>query len=80
MGWSKLKFIYRLWHLQIFSGRQRDDLHSVKLIFVPAKNIFGPVKGQGMDAIQFLIWPKKIGMSQNIQTVKRQGINLKTDF
>ena len=43
LGWSKFfvpdqKFtIYILWHSQTFCARQKDDLHSVKLVFVPAQ-------------------------------------------
>jgi hypothetical protein len=42
LGWSKFfvsdqKFIYILWQSQTFCARQKDDLHSVKLVFVPAK-------------------------------------------
>ena len=42
LGWSKCfvpdqKYIYILWQLQTFCARQKDDLHSVKLIFVPAQ-------------------------------------------
>ena len=32
------KFIYILWQSQTFCARQKDDLHSVKLVFVPALN------------------------------------------
>ena len=40
--WSKFfmldqKFIYILWQSQTFCARQKDDLHSVKLLFVPAQ-------------------------------------------
>ena len=43
LGWSKCfvpnqKFIYILWQSQTFCARQRDDLHSVKLVFVSAQN------------------------------------------
>ena len=31
------KFIYILWQSQNFCARQKDDLHSVKLVFVPAQ-------------------------------------------
>ena len=31
------KFIYNLWQSQTFCVRQKDDLHSVKLFFVPAQ-------------------------------------------
>ena len=42
LGWSKFfvpeqKFIYILWQSQTFCARQKDDLHSVKLVFVPAQ-------------------------------------------
>ena len=40
LGWSKFfvpdqKFIYMLWQSQTFCARQKDDLHSAKLVFVP---------------------------------------------
>ena len=42
LGWSKFfvpdqKFIYMLWQSKTFCARQKDDLHSVKLFFVPAQ-------------------------------------------
>ena len=42
LGWSKFfgpdqKFIYILWQSQTFFARQKDDLNSVKLFFVPAQ-------------------------------------------
>ena len=59
------KFIYILWQSQTFCARQKDDLHSVKLVFEealnavkflgwhkifgPAPNILGPVKGRGIS-------------------------------
>ena len=44
LGWSKFfvpdqKFIYILWQSQIFCARQKDDLHSVKLVFVPEQKV-----------------------------------------
>ena len=44
LGWSKFfvsdqKFIYILWQSQIFCARQKDDLHYVKLVFVPAQTV-----------------------------------------
>jgi hypothetical protein len=41
-GWSNFfapdqKFIYILWQSQTFCARQKDDLHSGKLVFVPAQ-------------------------------------------
>ena len=42
LGWSKFfvpdkEFIYILWQSQTFCARQKDDLHSVKLVFVLAQ-------------------------------------------
>ena len=42
LGWSKFfvpvqKFIYILWQSQTFCARQKDDLHSVKVVFVLAQ-------------------------------------------
>ena len=42
LGWSNFfvpdqKFIYILWQSQTFCARQKDDLHSVKLVFVSAQ-------------------------------------------
>ena len=44
------KFIYIVWQSQTFCARQKDDLHSVKLVYVPAQIILGPIKGQGISA------------------------------
>ena len=53
------------WQLQIFWARQKYDLHSVKLIFVPAQN-----------AVKSLGWLKIFGPAQNILgPVKGQGIS-----
>ena len=43
LGWSKIfvpnqKFIYILWQSQTFCARQKDDLHSIKLVFEEALN------------------------------------------
>ena len=41
LSWSKIvqeqKFIYILWQSQTFCARLKDDLHSVKLVFVLAQ-------------------------------------------
>ena len=48
---------------KIFCARQKDDLHSVKLVFVPALN-----------AVKFFGWLKKFGPAKNILgPVKGQG-------
>ena len=44
LDWSKYfvpdqKFIYILWQSQIPCARQKDDLHSVNLVFVPAQKV-----------------------------------------
>ena len=73
MGWSKFfvpdqKFMYVLWQSQTFCARQKDDLHSVKLVFEEALN-----------AVKFLDWLKIFGPAQNILgPVKGQGISLTT--
>ena len=68
------KFIYILWQSQTFSARQKDDLHSVKLVFVLAQKVLKRHK----NAVKFLDWLKKFGPAQNILgPVKGQGINVK---
>ena len=42
VGWSDFfvsdhRFIHILWQSQTFCARQKDNLHSVKLVFVPAQ-------------------------------------------
>ena len=42
LGWTKFfvpdqKFIHILWRSQTFCARQKDDLHSVKLVFMPTQ-------------------------------------------
>jgi hypothetical protein len=67
------KFIYLLWQSQTFCARQKDDLHSVKLVFVPAHKQ-GFV--EALNAVNFLGWLKKFGSAQKILgPVKGQGIN-----
>ena len=71
LGWSKFfvadqKFIFVLWQSQTFCARQKDDLHSVELVFEKALN-----------AVKFLGLLKKFGQAQNILgPVKGQGISL----
>ena len=50
-GPSFIKNVFTLWESQTFCARQKDDLRSVKLVFVPVlvQNILGPVKGQGIS-------------------------------
>jgi hypothetical protein len=60
------KSIYILWQSQTFCARLKDDLHSVKLVLVPAQN-----------AVKVLGWLKKFGSAQNILgPVKGQGISV----
>ena len=56
------KFIYILWQSQTFCARQKDDLHSEKLVFVPAQKGFE----KALNAVKFLGWLKKFGPAQNI--------------
>ena len=60
------KFIYIFYQLQTFCARQKDNLHSVKLVFVVARLI----------AVKLFGWLKKFGAAQNILgPVKGQGIS-----
>ena len=76
-GWSKFfvpdqKFIYILRQSQTFCARQKDDLHSVKLVFVRAGT---KVFEEALNAIKFLEWLKTFGPAQNILgPVKGQGM------
>ena len=66
------KNIYILWQSQTFCARQKDDLHSLKLVFVPLTKVFE----EALNVVKFLGWPQKIGPAQNILgPVKGQGIN-----
>ena len=59
------KFIYIFYKLQTFCARQKDNLHSVKLVFVVARLI----------AVKLFGWLKKFGVAQNILgRVKGLGI------
>ena len=51
------KFIYILWQSQKFCARPKDDLHSVKLVFVFEETL---------NALKVLGWLKKFGPAQNI--------------
>ena len=67
-------FIYILWQSQTFCARQKDDLHSVKLVFVLAQKF---LKRYYLKAVNFLGWLKKFGSAQNILgPVKGQSIIL----
>ena len=77
LRWSKFfvpgqKFIYILWQSQTFCARQKDDLHSVKLVFCAGTKVFE----EALNAVKFLGWLKKFGLAQNILgPVKGQGIS-----
>ena len=60
-------FFYILWQSQTFCGREKDDLHSVKLVFEEALN-----------AVKFLDWLKKFGVAQNILG-RVKGLGIKYD-
>ena len=59
---SDQKFIYILCQSQTFCARQKDDLHSVKLVFVPAQKF---LKRHYMQS-NFGAGSKKFGPAQNI--------------
>jgi hypothetical protein len=66
------KFIYILWQSQTFCARQKDDLHSVKLVFCASTKVFE----EALNAVKFLGWLKKFGPAQNILgPIKGQGIS-----
>ena len=66
---ARPKNIYTLWQSQTFCARQKEDLHSVKLVFVPAK------AEEALNAVKFLGWQKIFRPAQNILgPVKGQGI------
>ena len=75
MGRSKFfvpdqKFIYILWQSKTFCARQKNELHLVKLVYVPAQKFFE----EALNAVKFLGWLKKFGSAQNILgTVKGLG-------
>ena len=67
------KFIYILWQSQTFCARQKDDLHSVKLVFCAGTKVFE----EALNIVKFLGWFKKFGLAQNILgPEKGQGIRL----
>jgi len=51
-----------LWQSQTFCARQKDDLHSVKLVFCAGTKVFE----EALNAVKFLGWLKKFGPAQNI--------------
>ena len=56
-----------------FCARQKDGLHSVKLVFCAGTKVLG----DALNAVKFLGWLKKFGPAQNIlRPVKGQGISL----
>ena len=77
LGWSKCfvpdqKFIYILWQSQTFCARQKDDLHSVKLVFCAGTKVFE----EALNIVKFLGWFKKFRLAQNILgPEKGQGIS-----
>ena len=69
---SDQKFIYILCQSRKFCARQKDDLHSVKLVFVPVQKFLE----EALNAVKFWGWVKKFGLAQNILgPVKGQGIS-----
>ena len=61
-----------------FCSRQTDNLHSVKLVFVPVQMF---LKKHYLNAVKFLGQLKKFGQAQNILgNVKGQGIDAQQNF
>ena len=63
--------LYHTKNLFTYFAKQKDDLHSVKLVFGTGTNVFE----EALNAVEFLGWLKKFGQAQNIlRPVKGQGI------
>ena len=64
------KFIYILWQSQTFFARQKNDLNSVKLVFVPAQSscsqIFGLAQKIWTGTKHFETCKKANARSQNV--------------
>ena len=72
-GMLDQKFIYILWQSQTFFSIQKDDLHSVKIVFCACTKGFE----EALNVTKFLAWLKKFGPAQNILgPEKGQGKNL----
>ena len=70
---SDQKYIYILYQSQTFFARPKDDLNSVKLVFVLAQKFLE----EALNAIKFLKWLKTFGPAQNILgPVKGQSISI----
>ena len=55
-----------------FCARQKDDLHSVKLVFSVGTKVFE----EALNVVKFFGWLKNFGPAQNIlRPVKGQGIS-----
>jgi hypothetical protein len=50
------KFIYILWQSQTLCARQKDDLHSVKLVFCGGTKVFE----EALNEVKFLGWLKNL--------------------
>ena len=58
--------------LQTFCARQKDDLHSVKLVFCAGTKVFE----EAPNTVKLMRWLKNFGPAQNILgPVKGQGIS-----
>ena len=67
-------FFYILWQSQTFCARQKDDLHSVKLLFCAGTKVFEEAI---LNVVKLLGLLNKFGLAQNILgPVKGQGIRL----
>ena len=69
LDWSKLapnflyqlKLIYVLCKSQTFCARPKYEFHSVNSVYCAGTKSFGAA----LNAINFLVWPKKFGPAQN---------------
>ena len=70
-------FLCRTKNLFTNCAKQKVDLHSVKLVFVPVKKFFE----EALNAVKHLGWLKKFGPAQNILgPVKGQVISYLPSF
>jgi len=69
---SDQKFFHKLCKSQTFCARQKDDLHSVKIVFCTSTKVFK----EALNVVKFWDWLKKFVPAQNILgPVKGRGIS-----
>ena len=59
MFYAGPNFLFQTKNLFTYCARQKDDLHSIKLVFLPAQ-----VFEEAVNAVKFLGWLKKLGLAK----------------